>query len=174
VKIGLSYTGNDDKHNNYVQWLRSGDDIEVVKLSYNEKDKNLIEECDALVLSGGLDMHPKYYNGNADYPDMPENGFDIERDEFELSLLNKAINNSIPVLGICRGMQLINTFYHGTMVQHLLEDKILHKGSPDKKHNVGIEDGSLLYEIAGVKSETVNSAHHQSIGLLGEGIAGNS
>lgn len=174
MKIGLSYTGNEAKHNNYVQWLKADDDIEIVKLSSGEKDKDLIDQCDALVLSGGLDMHPRFYKGNAEYPFMPEKGFNPERDEFELLLLRNALKNSIPVLGICRGLQLINIYYEGTLVQHLNEDKILHQGSPDKKHIVNIEEGTLLYDIAGVRSEAVNSAHHQSIGKLGSGLAENS
>ena len=172
LKIGLTYTGSDEKHNNYVEWLKSGEDIQVVRLIPQSQNNESINDCDALVLSGGLDMHPSFYNGKAVYTAMPEK-FNVERDEFELSTLDNALQRSIPVLGICRGLQLINVFLKGTLVQHIQDKEIDHTGYPDKKHSVTINEGSLLHKISGVDSGVVNSAHHQSIATIGEGLTAN-
>jgi len=172
VKIGLTYTGSDEKHNNYLEWLQ-GDDIELVRLTDNQHTAAIVSELDALVLSGGVDMHPDYYHGEQTYNRMPKM-FKRNRDEFELALLGKAIETSIPILGICRGMQLINVYQEGTMIQDLAEKNKIHEGSnQDRVHNVNLEKGTLLSEIAGVSSAPVNSAHHQSIKALGKGLLAN-
>lgn len=75
----------------------------------------------------------------------------------------------MPVLGICRGLQLINVALHGTLVQNLgVELNKIHEGNPDKTHAVNINTQSLLHEISGMEKGTVNSAHHQAIDRLGE------
>jgi putative glutamine amidotransferase len=175
VKIGLTYTGDEVKHNNYVNWLKADDDdIEVIKLHEKANNGKLLESCDALVLSGGVDIHPRFFNGSMDYPFKPVTGWEPERDEFEQAVFQSAIKNSLPVLGICRGLQLINVFYNGTLLLNIEEDNVYHKGGPDKRHVVEIDEASLLYEIAGVKKQEINSAHHQAIERLGAGIVGNS
>ena len=180
MKIGITHTGWHDKHLNYVNWIRGNDkEIEIVVLSANNDNK--IEDCDALVLSGGVDMHPRYFKGTDIYANMPAH-FQEARDEFELKAFDTAIKNSIPVLGICRGLQLINVFCEGTLVQDLGENKNnIHKEQHDKtiaerdrKHNVKVEDGTVLRNIVKVNSGTVNSAHHQAIERLGKELTANS
>lgn len=172
VRIGLTYTGSDLKHNNYAQWLKRDEAIDIVKLSADD-DADLINTCDALVLSGGLDIHPSYYKGNAEYPHMPEEGFNPERDAYEFAVLKKAMDLSMPVLGICRGLQLINVYFDGTLVQHIPNNAESHMGGPDKKHTVDVVRDSLMDTITGVASSEVNSAHHQSIQELGNGLTAN-
>jgi putative glutamine amidotransferase len=161
-RIGLTYTGTDWKHENYVRWLRDGEDIEVIKLEHGE-----FPDCDALVLSGGVDIHPEYYGGALEYRE--NKGWKPERDAFEVRMLTTAWERELPVLGVCRGLQLINVVKGGTLVQDLGEQgDATHQNTPeDKQHRVVPERGSLLEEIA---AGTVNSAHHQAIGLLGEGL----
>lgn len=154
-----------------MEWLKSGEEIEVVRLTPGSESSKTVD-CDALVLSGGLDMHPSFYHGKPVYTSMPEK-FNIERDEFELSALDNALKKSIPVLGICRGLQLINVYLNGSLVQHIQQEKIDHTGSPDKKHPVTVEEGSLLHKVTGVDNGVVNSAHHQSIDKLGNGLRAN-
>jgi putative glutamine amidotransferase len=171
MKIGLTKTENPEKHQYYIDWLKGNENIEIVTLSANDDNGDKINVCDALVLSGGTDIDPVFYNGPLHYPKAPEQ-WNRDRDVFELSLLQSAINQSKPVLGICRGMQLINVAFHGTLVQNLgVELNKIHEGNPDKLHNVNIEDGSLLHEIAGAKKTEVNSAHHQAIDRPGEELA---
>jgi putative glutamine amidotransferase len=181
MKIGLTYTDLENKHKHYADWIKGNDNITVVKLSADDKNKDLVDTCDALVLSGGIDIHPKYYQGNASYANAPDE-FKLQRDDFEFHVLNRSIKKSIPILGICRGLQLINVFFKGTLVQDLDEKNPAHRGIEEKnkknrtdnRHNIHLEKDSLLYKIAEVPSGEVNSAHHQSIGKLGDGLEANS
>jgi putative glutamine amidotransferase len=180
VKIGITHTGRHDKHQNYVHWIKGADkEIQVITLSAEHNNK--VEDCDALVLSGGVDMHPRYFNGHESYKNMPSK-FQEARDDFELKAFDTAIKNSIPVLGICRGLQLINVFYKGTLVQDLGKNKNeIHREHHereslvhDRKHNVKVEGGTVLHNIVKVNSGTVNSAHHQAIDKLGNELTANS
>ncbi|MES2774896.1 MAG: gamma-glutamyl-gamma-aminobutyrate hydrolase family protein [Bacteroidota bacterium] len=176
MKIGLTYTGGEEKHNNYVRWLKGEDDIEIVRLSAEEKNFESLKDCDALVLSGGVDIHPKFYgNPKMDYVGAPEQ-FNEARDEFEIAAYHFAVENEKPVLGICRGMQLINVIHNGTLVQNHEDDDVGrdHVGNPDKSHEVAIEKDSLLHEITGEENAVVNSAHHQAIARLGSGLVVNA
>jgi putative glutamine amidotransferase len=182
VKIGLTYTGSDEKHRNYEKWLRGdevmGDtpeEIEIIRLSAGDKNFNEIKSCDALVLSGGVDIHPSLYGGLSDYQHSPSS-WEIDRDVFEMSLFEYALEHSLPVLGVCRGLQLINVCCKGTLIQDLGEQpNETHKNSAekDKLHPVELEKGSLLFEIAGKQRGEANSAHHQAIEKLGEGLKSN-
>jgi putative glutamine amidotransferase len=72
MKIALLYTGSDEKHNNYVRWLKRGDELEVVKLSTMDNNLHEIAGCHGLVLSGGIDLHPMNYNNfRTVYPNAP-------------------------------------------------------------------------------------------------------
>lgn len=176
MKIGLTYTGSNEKHQNYVRWLQADEDIELVKLSAEDDNLEELEDCDALVLSGGVDIHPKFYgNTKTDYVGAPD-AFNEARDLFEISAYKIALDSNMPVLGICRGMQLINIIHGGTLIQDHGVDDISknHVGNPDKCHALSIEPNSFLYEIIGEENVMVNSAHHQALDKLGAGLVVNA
>lgn len=176
MKIGLTHTGNPEKHQFYLDWLKANDAIEIVSLSAAENNLQELKNCDALILSGGVDIHPSFYgNPVTDYTGAPEK-FNVKRDEYEIAAFHMAQDNALPVLGICRGMQLINVIHGGTMKQHLGTDHLVdkHIGNPDKSHPVTIQDGTLLYDIIGTAYTRVNSAHHQSVDKLGTGLQVNA
>jgi putative glutamine amidotransferase len=171
MNIGLTYTGSEQKHNNYISWLRQEDKVDVITLSPETKEnKGSIEDCDALVISGGIDIHPGYYNSdNIVYPNKPQQFYE-KRDAFEKNLFSVAQQRKIPVLGICRGMQLINCILGGTLQQDLAGKNAVHKAVVDEKgnqfdkvHGLHIVEGTVLREISGRDRAAVNSAHHQSI-----------
>ena len=167
MKIGLTYTGTEDKHGFYTSWLHGNSKIEIVKLSHSEPDR--LEECDGLVLSGGVDVHPKFYGSTQlKFPNADK--FDERRDAFEIKALHLALDKGVPVLGICRGLQLINCAMGGTLVQDLGRRNEIHQGNPDKRHEVHVEEETILAEIANVREGEVNSAHHQCIHLLGKDL----
>ncbi|MBN9385117.1 MAG: gamma-glutamyl-gamma-aminobutyrate hydrolase family protein [Chitinophagaceae bacterium] len=171
MRIGLTYTGSDEKHNNYVHWLKDGQaDIEVVKLSL---DGGGVSDYDALVLSGGIDIHPSFYGGGMDYDHRPGE-WQEGRDEFEKNVLERAWERRIPVLGVCRGLQLINVCCGGTLVQDLgPQGDLRHQNTPaDKEHDVKVMEGTLLHEVSG-GGGWINSAHHQAIDRLGKGLVVN-
>jgi putative glutamine amidotransferase len=172
MKIGLTYTGRGEKHENYVRWLKDRDPaIEVIKLGV-DGDADAIGRCDAVVLSGGVDVHPSFYGGPRNYVKAPEK-WRKDRDLFERSVFVYAMERRLPVLGVCRGLQLINVLRGGTLLQDLGEqgDKTHEAvGDLDMRHGVAIEQDSLLCSIAGSAGGEINSAHHQAIAVLGEGL----
>jgi putative glutamine amidotransferase len=167
MRIGLTYTGTDWKHENYVRWLKSGDDdIEVVRLEAGGGGS--IIGCDGLVLSGGVDIYPGYYEGGVDYPGS--GGWKPERDVFELEMLETAFNRGLPVFGVCRGLQLINVYQKGTLVQDLgtAGDEV-HQNMPmDKQHTVMVEGGTMLSEIVRAREGTGEAAG-LDCGVVGPG-----
>jgi putative glutamine amidotransferase len=177
MKIALLYPGSDKKHNEYSQWLKGDDDLEVVKLSARDNNLHEIAGCNGIVLSGGIDVHPRNYdNSRTDYPNAPGT-FDVQRDEFEAAAFVMAQEKHLPVLGICRGMQLINCMMDGTLKQDLgeaLNDTHWDEPVNDKRHEVKVERGTLLYELVQTGQSEVNSAHHQAVEKLGKGLRVNS
>jgi putative glutamine amidotransferase len=177
MKIGLTYTGTMQKHQNYVNWTKFESWIEIVKLSAEENNIQELSSCDALVLCGGLDIHPKFYGkSKVDYKFRPEH-FEEQRDQFEINAFKLSQELRIPVLGICRGLQLVNCVLGGTLKQDLGNLNLIHKAEKnetvqyDKAHGIKIESNSLLYEISdGGERAVVNSAHHQSIKKLGKAL----
>ncbi len=177
MKIGLTHTGIEEKHQNYIRWLTADDTIEVIKLSEQLDDADDIKKYDALILSGGVDIHPKYYNNNkVSYTHSPKK-FNEQRDEFEIALFKNAQTANIPVLGICRGLQLINCILNGTLMQDLGDDankihkaEVINHIQKDKAHGLDIEEATTLHEIVKTNRLVVNSAHHQTISKLGEGL----
>lgn len=172
ITIGLTYTGSEAKHNNYVNWLKTGDPIEVVKLSAEDNNLEKVPTMDGIVLSGGIDAHPKHYGSSiTDYPNAPEK-FNEARDAFEIAVFNMAIQQNLPVLAICRGMQLVNCILGGDLQQDLGEEKnqlhrLLDEG---KKHDILITKGSLLHTITNKEKDIADSAHHQCIHRVGKGL----
>ena len=133
----------------------------------------ICERVEAIVFSGGPDLHPSAYGHEPD----PELGPTWpELDVYELMLCRAALAARKPVLGICRGMQLINVACGGTLHQHVPDvfgDAIEHR-SPLKgvkaAHDVEISGGTLLERISGRDALWVNSFHHQAIDRLGDGL----
>lgn len=175
MKIGLTYTDSEEKHQNYIRWLTGNDDIRIVKLSPgNSMD---MKSYDGLVLSGGTDIHPIYYKSKKIvYPNAPS-AFDKKRDEYEAALFQSAQQNNIPVLGICRGLQLINCLFGGILKQDLGNAlNSIHKAQvenniqKDKAHGISIDKDTLLSDVCGFQRLVVNSAHHQAIKEIGNGL----
>ena len=173
MRIGLTYTGTEWKHENYVRWLSGGDgSIEIVRMAVGVTNDEGLGELDGLVLSGGIDIHPALYGGSMGYPKAPEPDWEKRRDHFEQVVLEQAWARGVPVLGVCRGLQLINVTLKGTLVQDLGEagDAVHERDGMDKSHQVTIEPDSLLAAVTGRQAGTVNSAHHQAIDGLGGGL----
>jgi putative glutamine amidotransferase len=131
----------------------------------------LLDRVDALVLAGGVDVDPGSYGA----PPHPEvTGTVPERDRFELALAHRALERELPLLGICRGMQVLNVARGGTLVQHLPEvvghEDHRHTPGEFSDHDVRLEPGSLAARAAGGERIAVKSHHHQALGELGEGL----
>jgi putative glutamine amidotransferase len=133
----------------------------------------LLDRVDGVVLSGGGDVDPAAYGADP----HPETSLVLpERDAFELALTRRAVQRDLPVLGICRGIQVLNVAFGGTLLQHLPE----HFGHGEHRrvpgsfdgadHDVALTEGSLAARAAGELHHVTKSHHHQGICDVGEGL----
>jgi putative glutamine amidotransferase len=133
----------------------------------------LLDRVDGVVLSGGGDIDPAAYHAER-HPETSQ--VNPERDAFELALTRRAVERDLPVLGICRGIQVLNVAFGGTLLQHLPEhvghgDHRRTAGSfDDNDHDVQLTDGSLAARSAGELQHGTKSHHHQGIDVLGDGL----
>src|SRR4030095_430035 len=176
-RIGISFTKTGFQ--NYWNWFTAADlqnDIELVELNFEKNNVEDIYTCDGFVLTGGVDVHPSLYNGKEIYNNIPVS-LQLDRDLFEQKIYRYSQLNKLPVLGICRGMQLINVLQGGKLIQDLDNGNERHKKEEsDKEHTIVAEDNTLLHNIAGSFSGHVNSAHHQAIdpNAIGENLVVNA
>jgi putative glutamine amidotransferase len=141
--------------------------------SLAEDPDDLLDVVDGLILAGGADIDPGTYGA----PRHPETRHTVpERDGFELALARRALERDIPLLGVCRGMQLMNVAAGGTLLQHLPESHGHHEhrrtpGTFDgADHDVRLADGSLVARAAGEIVHPTKSHHHQGVDRIGEGF----
>ena len=125
------------------------------------------EAYDGLLLPGGWDVNPARYGRER----IPEETVDDELDALQFSVLDRFLEAGKPVLGICRGHQLLNVALGGTLIQHLpgAQKHVSLPDGADNRHPVQICGGSFLEELYG-PSCTVNSSHHQAVDVPGRGF----
>jgi len=134
---------------------------------------DLLERVDGLIVSGGVDLDPSTYGAD---PHPETKGCAPERDAFEIALVRRAVELDMPVLGVCRGMQVLNVAYGGTLLQHLPETFGHHEhrrvaGNFDEAdHDVRLVPDSLAAAAAGELLHTTKSHHHQGVDVIGEGL----
>ena len=131
----------------------------------------LIAALDAVVLVGGGDIDPALYGAE---PEPPTARVDHARDEAEMGLIRAALDADLPILGICRGMEMLNIARGGTLTQHL-PDVLGHSGhlrqaGSYERHEVTLAAESAVARLVGGPSATVMSHHHQGIDELGSGV----
>lgn len=145
---------------NYERYIASLPAVPVTALNPGE-----IASCQGLLLPGGGDITPAFFGEN----NRGSRQIDTELDILQLQALDYAIRRRIPVLGICKGMQVINVAFGGTITQHLPTASLHQYCGQDQYHVTSIQKGSCLHTLYG-ESAIVNSAHHQSIKNLGNGL----
>jgi len=131
----------------------------------------MLDRLDGLVLGGGADIDPATHGAE---PHPETRGTNPERDAFEVALARSALERDLPLLGICRGMQVLNVAAGGSIEQHLPErlGHARHRPVPGtwSEHPVRLQAGSLAAEAVGSARLTVKSHHHQGVGDLGSGL----
>ena len=166
LRIGMSDCGK--RNDRYRDFLMKLPESEVVVLGENSLAS--LEKCDALVLTGGKDIAPELY---ADWPDETVQA-DSARDGVEFGLMETAMKKGLPVLGICRGLQVINVYFGGSLIIDL--EKYYDRNhravseDEDRFHGVRLFEGSRLMEFTKLESGQVNSAHHQAADRIGRGL----
>lgn len=126
-----------------------------------------LDRIDALLLAGGSDVDPASYGADPE----PETGTTWPvRDAFEIALTRGALEREMPVLGVCRGMQVLNVALGGTLNQHLDDPMHLHTWGAFSDHDVRLEPVSLAARATGAERLSVKSHHHQGVDRIGDGL----
>ena len=126
-----------------------------------------IGDLDGLLLPGGWDVDPARYG---EKPDSKVGDIDPELDETELRLFKQAHDRQLPVLGICRGQQVINVAMGGSLVQHLEGHEVRAFGRKHLAHTAEVDPASELGQAVGGRQIHVNSLHHQAVRTLAPGL----
>lgn len=173
MRIGLSYDQGTPKYRLYLgamlaaaEWLETP--IEVIWLAGSERplDREATRSIDGLILTGGADVEPGRY-GSTD----PAGDCKIwpGRDEVELSILDAAVARRIPILAICRGMQLFNVARGGALTPEIGKPTT-HQLDDGRRHEVRIERGTMLRKVVKADTGDATSSHHQAVSRLGRGL----
>jgi putative glutamine amidotransferase len=159
----------------YVKGVLRAGGVPLIIPCFGDPDviKRQVEICDAFLFSGGGDIDPSQYG---EEPDCRLGEIDPTIDDFQLSLYAEVEKSGKPVLGICRGLQIINTVKGGNLYQDInnqIPNSYQHIQSGKRTHSVhkvAVEESTKLYHIIGEAEVSVNSLHHQSIRELGQGL----
>jgi putative glutamine amidotransferase len=172
IIIGISFS--ETKYPNYPAWILGETiDVEIVELSWEKQNMEDLAKCHGLLLSGGVDMDPKFIQpAITQYPNQPAE-WSAARDQFELDLFSAAQRLRMPILGVCRGLQLVNVALGGNLLTDLEDEgKPNHRSRAgvDHVHGVQLLAGSLLETITAIHEGEVNSAHHQAINRVADSL----
>jgi len=163
---------------NYVEMVNHAGGAAVLLTYDYDLIDSYLESLDGIVIVGGyFDIHPKRYGEEEIHPTVKLNAI---REEFEQELGRKALESSLPFLGICNGMQLLNVLHGGKVIQHIPDDEKLmdHEqthidGFGDYHtpyHEVEIVKNSKLFSVVGAEKIKTNSSHHQAARNAGTGL----
>ena len=170
ISSGRSATGLSTLSPNYPNAILRAGGVPVIfpTIDTEEAAAALVASVDAVVFSGGPDIDPSYY-GETHWNETVK--VDTVRDVSDLLLMKAALASGKPVLGICRGEQLLNVVLGGSLIQDIptqVDTVVKHSGGA--LHRIGVEKGSVLYKLFGEDSLTVNSFHHQAVNRVAPGV----
>ena len=158
---------------NYIDAVRrAGGNATLIMPGDDRSCAELLERFDGLLLVGGGDVGPAAYGQE---PSETIYGLEPDRDAFEFELLREADRRSFPTLCICRGMQVMNVAFGGSLIQHLPDDdRFMPHGTPSGAdglfHDVALVGGSRIAKAAGTEIVSCSSHHHQGVDRLGVGL----
>jgi putative glutamine amidotransferase len=173
VRIAISKAHGSTGYLQYKKWLLSIDSTIIINDLYGlslDSALRIISTSDALLISGGPDVNPSRYSYDsmAYICEKPDN----YRDSLEFQSIEYAFNNKLPILGICRGQQILNVYFGGTLITDIPSQhpsSINHRIDNEKcYHSISIIPESFLYKIYKTDTISVNSAHHQAVENLGK------
>lgn len=169
--IGITFTRQGIRSNqNYIRAIEEHGGIH--RELYPGVSEEAFADLNGLLLTGGPDIDPSYYGEEA----HETTDIDSDRDKLELPLFKRAMEENLPVFGICRGIQIMNVAIGSSLYQDIpsqFTDRLTHKitvNTNDTWHNITIQQDSLLNEITGNRVVEVNSRHHQAVKVIGDGF----
>ena len=170
ISSGRSAAGLSTLSPNYPNAILRAGGVPVIfpTIDTEEAAEALVASVDAVVFSGGPDIDPSYY-GETFWNETVQ--VDTLRDVSDLLLMKAALASGKPILGICRGEQLLNVVLGGSLIQDIptqVDTVVKHSGGA--LHRIGVEKGSVLYKLFGEDSLTVNSSHHQAVNRVAPGV----
>ena len=157
---------------NYMKWVKRWiPDAHMQPLSYKLDNARDLEHCQGLILTGGGDVHPRFY--------QQEDAIDVakevseSRDEFEFGIIKEALRHDMPVLGICRGVQIFNVAMGGSLIPDI--ESAGHPShrrgnASERMHPVQVENGTLLHSVVRTDGGEINTSHHQAVANVGQGL----
>jgi putative glutamine amidotransferase len=172
IVIGVTDCSKFDVYNNWI--LAASPMVKTIKISWKDDSLNKISQCNGIFLTGGEDVHPRFY-GLPEYHDLcNQNDISESRDELELKVLEYSQSQNLPLLGICRGLQIANVFFGGTLIPDIPTwGKFNHsklQDNSDRYHSVNIDPSSALFQTIKEAKGLINSNHHQSVDKVGKGL----
>jgi putative glutamine amidotransferase len=174
LTVGVT-SADDPTPDNYVEAVeRFGATAQIFASRLSQISSDL-DEVDGLLITGGTDINPARYGAT---PHAETETPDDIRDAYELAAIRLATERGIPVLMVCRGMQIANTAFGGTLHQNIpdmLDGSIIHRDLERKfetfpEHCVTVEPDSLMAKLVGETRFETNASHHQSVNKVGEGL----
>lgn len=156
-------------YNDYARCVYDHGGIPVVLAQTNNRRdlRTIVQKLDGFILSGGGDVDPALWKGP---PAAGGHVIERQRDIFEILLTREAYRQRKPVLGICKGAQVLNIARGGTLISHIPDECVSGIDHAASTHTVSIDRTTRLWRIFGTDSLTVNSTHHQAIKHLGRGL----
>jgi putative glutamine amidotransferase len=172
MKVGITRCRSNFEK--YLEWLSYFDiEFEILDYENGKQDQDKLDECSALILSGGTDIYPEIY---CDWDTTKTRGtYEPERDGFELNLIEKAVEKKMPILAICRGSQLINVYFRGNLIFDIEEIRgfsyrKMTKDGVYPEIEINVFKNTLAYEIFGSDKISVVVSNNQAVERVGEGL----
>ena len=178
IKVGVSWNADeiDEDAQLYLDAVEKagGEAVYLPQIKTEEDAKNALAEVDALVVTGGEDIDPSYYNAE---PDEKLEDINEARDTSDSILITEALDEDIPMLATCRGMQFLNVLSGGALYQDLSTQnpsEIVHRDQNHEewvKHEITVDADNIVADaFGGAGTYIVNSWHHQAVDKLGDNL----
>ncbi|MEE2953823.1 MAG: gamma-glutamyl-gamma-aminobutyrate hydrolase family protein [Bacteroidota bacterium] len=155
---------------NYIAWIGS-DDVNIIDAYTTKNIDSILLLADGIILTGGEDINPLMYNNTSNLKVCGKINF--SRDTLEKRLFDFAFDNKIPLIGVCRGMQMMNVASGGTLYGDIPTEigiTVIHRNNGEVYHEIVLEDTSTLIFPLGEDTFMVNSWHHQGLKDISSGL----